>query len=144
MAFPLLKLLPSILRTIGKITKLNALGDAATALQGATLTPEQEAQIQEELHRHEVAMKELAVEELKALLAEQRVEVQSEDAFVRRARPTGLYCFYAICTATALALIGGKSIDAAAILTVVGPLAGVSGWYVQSRTREKLNGNGRE
>jgi hypothetical protein len=141
MAFPLLKLLPSILRTIVKLTGL-PLGDAATALEGAQLTPEQAAAVQEALQRHEAAMKALSVEELKAVISENVAMVTSPDRFVSRARPTGLYIFYLITGVLAVAKILGAAIDPSAIVTILLPLGGTSGLYVYQRTQEKLGKNG--
>lgn len=144
MAFPLLKLLPGILKTIGRISGL-PLGDAAASLEKAEFTPEQQLALQEALQRHEAAMKQLSVDELRAVIQENIVATQNEDKYVRRARPTGLYAFYGICTATAIALLVGIKIDPVAILTLTLPMAGVGGTYVYNRTREKLkNGNGTE
>jgi hypothetical protein len=141
MAFPFLKLLPSVLRTIAKITGL-PLGDAATALEGAKITPEQQLALQESLERHEQAMKALSIDEMKTAMSESLAMIASPDKYVSRARPTGLYIFYGVSGGIAAAMIFGVHIDATAILTILGPLAGVSGTYVYQRTQEKLGRNG--
>jgi hypothetical protein len=137
----LLKLLPGILKTIARLTGL-PLGDAASALEGAQLTPEQAAAVQDALQRHEQAMKALSVEELKAVISENVAMVTSPDKYVSRARPTGLYIFYAITGVLAVAKILGAAIDPSAIVTILLPLGGTSGLYVYQRTQEKLGKNG--
>lgn len=135
----LLKLLPTILHTVGKFTGLEAVTKAAEALSGAPpLSPEKAAELEVALGAQTVELRKVELEELRALLAEQTAEVQSEDRFVSRARPSGLYAFYAVSVAVAVALLAGVKIDPTAILTVIAPLAGVGGTYVVSRTREKL------
>ena len=146
MAFPLLGLLPGILRALAKAVKLPILGEAADALSNTTLTPEQTAAAQEALQRHQEAMKALSVDELKAVvqaaMAENVAMVQSEDKFVKRARPFGLYAFYGITAAVALAQVFGQHIDAVAIMATLGPLGGAAGTYIYRRSSEKLGGNG--
>ena len=152
MAFPLLKLLPSLLRTIGKITGL-PLGDAATALEGAKLTPEQQLALQESLERHEQAMKALSVDEMKTAISESLAMIQSEDKFVKHARPSMLYAATAItvalCIAVGVAILKASPIDLGtigAITSLMVPLWGASGYYVGKRSEEKIagmqNGNG--
>lgn len=141
MAFPFLKLLPGVLRQVAKILKLPKLEEAAQDLAEAPLTAEQQAELEAALLRHEQAMKALSVEEMRAALSEGIAMVQSDDAFVKRARPFGLYAFYTLTAAVAVAQIAGVSIDAAAIMATLGPLGGVAGTYTYRRTSEKL-GNG--
>jgi len=140
MAFPLLGLLPSILKTAARITGLSVLKDAGEALATAQLTPEQQAQLQEATQRHEAAMKQLSIDELRTVMSESLTMLQSEDRYVKRARPTGLYAFYAVCTAACVAIVLGVEVDATALLTVLAPLGGVTGTYVWARTKERLNG----
>lgn len=152
MAFPLLKLLPGILKTIGKLTGL-PLGDAATTLETAQLTPEQLNAVQDALQRHEEAMKALSVDELKstisAVMSENLAMIQSPDKFVARARPTMLYAATGITTGLALAIgitiVRDIHIDlgaTAAVLSLMTPLWGAGGYYIGQRTKEKLGGNG--
>jgi len=148
MAFPLLKLLPGILKTIGRLTGL-PLGDAATALEKAEFTPEQAAAVQEALQRHEAAMKQLSNDELRTIMSESLAMVTSSDKFVSRARPTMLYAATGITSVLAI-VIGatvarGIHIDlgaTAAISSLLVPLWGASGYYIGKRTAEKLGGNG--
>lgn len=139
MPFPLLGLLPSILKSVAKVSGLSVVADAADALQKAQLTPEQQAELQESLQRHEAAMKELSVEEMKTAMSESLAMLSSADKYVSRARPTGLYAFYAVSAAIAVGMLCGVHVDATAILTVLTPLGGVSGVYVYARTKEKLS-----
>ncbi|MCI0349106.1 MAG: hypothetical protein L0Z53_06735 [Acidobacteriales bacterium] len=139
-----------ILDILGPVIKLagKALGlggkaqELADALSGAP--PEVRAQLARDLQEHERAMKALSIEELKTLLSEPLAMIQSEDRFVKRARPFGLYTFYVASVVLVVAQIAGATVDPAAILTILGPLAGVGGTYTYMRTREKLNGNGKE
>jgi len=142
MAFPLLGLIPGILRTIASITGLSPVKEAADAIQNAQLSPEKLAELQEALQRHELAMKALSVDELKTAVSESVAMITSPDKYVSRARPSGLYAAYAISTALAVALVFGVKIDAAAILTLMGPMYGAASVYVWRRTSEKLGGNG--
>jgi holin (3TMs family) len=151
MAFPLIRLLPAILKAVARITGLSEVGTAADALQKAQLTPEQDAALQEELLRHEQAMKALSVDELKAAIAAATAEstamIQSGDAYVSRARPTMLYAATAITVAISLAVgvvvIRGGTVDlaiAGVLSTLMLPLWGAAGLYVDRRTKEKMNG----
>lgn len=142
MAFPLLGLLPTILKTIGRVTGLGVLNDASDALSKAQLTPEQQATLQSELMRHEAAMKQLSIDEMKTAMSESIAMISSSDRYVSRARPTGLYIFYGVSSAIAVGMLFGVKVDPTAILTLLAPLAGVSGTYVYQRTKEKLNGYG--
>lgn len=71
-----------------------------------------------------------------------RVEAQSEDAYVRRARPTLLYLVGAICTFLAVAgaasVFAGKGSDFAAVAEAMaiplGTLCAACGIYVRSRS----------
>ena len=140
----LFALLPSILKTVGNALNIGVVKDAAAALQGATLTAEQQASLQQALLTHEATMKQLSIDELKAVMSESLAMLSSSDKYVARARPTGLYIFYGVSAAIAIGMLFGVKIDPTAVLTILAPLAGVSGTYVYNRTREKLNGGGRE
>lgn len=142
MAFPLLGLLPTILKTIGRVTGLSVVNDAAEALTKAQFSPEQQAQLQSELLRHEAAMKQLSIDEMRTAMSESLAMISSADRYVSRARPTGLYIFYGVSSAIAVGMLFGVKIDPTAVLTILAPLAGVGGTYVYSRTREKLGKNG--
>ena len=142
MPFPLLRLLPGILKTVASVTGLDIVKQAADAIGGAALSPEQEATLQAQLQRHEEAMKALSIDEMKTAMSESLAMISSSDKYVSRARPTGLYIFYAVAASIAVAKIFGSAIDPTAILTILAPLAGVGGAYVFKRTEEKLTRNG--
>lgn len=133
-----LDLLPGVLKAVAKILGIGKLSEAADALSNAQVTPEQKLELQKAL----VEFRQLDVEELKTVMTEALAEIQSTDKYVSRARPTGLYLFYIVSAGLATALILGVKIDPTAVLTILGPLAGVGGTYVYRRTTEKLNGNG--
>ncbi len=140
----LLNLLPNILKTVGKITGIGLVSDAGDALSKAQLTPEQQVALQTALAEHEEKMAQLSLDQFKTAMSETIAEVQSPDKYVSRARPTGLYIFYAVSAAIAAAMIAGIKIDPTAILTVVGPLAGTGGYYIYARTQENIaRGNGK-
>lgn len=134
----LLKILPGLLKIVGNVTGLSAVKDAADALGGVNLSPEKQAELEIALGSQMVEVRKVEAEELKAILAEHIEEVKSDDAYVRRARPTGLYVFYLVSVAVVIGLLLKIDIDPTAILTVIGPLAGVGGYYVGNRTREKV------
>jgi hypothetical protein len=136
-------LLPTILKTVGKVTGLSILGDAGDALDKAQLTPEQKVALNAALAEHEEKMAQIGLDQFKTAMSESLAEIQSSDKFVARARPTGLYAYYLVCLAIVGAMLAGLKIDATAILTIVGPLAGTGGFYIYNRTQEKLAGNGK-
>lgn len=142
MALPLLALLPAALKTIAKITGLDIVGKAGDVLASTQLSPEKQAELQQAMLAHEAQMKALGIEEMKAAMSESMVMLGSDDKYVKRARPTGLYIFYAITAAIAVGMLLGVEIDPTAVLTILAPLAGVGGTYVYRRTTEKLGGNG--
>lgn len=142
MAFPLLGLLPTILKTVARVTGLGVASDAADAIAKAQLTPEQQEALQAELGRHQEAMKALSVDEMKTAMSEALAMISSSDKYVSRARPTGLYIFYGVSGVIAVGMLFGVKIDPTAVLTILAPLAGVGGTYVYARTREKLGKNG--
>lgn len=140
MPFPLLTLIPGLLRTVAKFAGLDSggiLSKAAETLENISIPPEKQAEMEQALQKHEEAMAALSIEEMKTAQAESIAMVQSEDKYVSRARPTGLYIFYGVSAAIAIAMLFGVKIDSTAILTILGPLAGVGGTYVYQRTQEK-------
>lgn len=139
----LLSILPGVLKTAAKLLGVDIEG-AAKAIVGETLTPEQQVIVEQGLRAHEEEMKRLSIEELKAAMSEGMAMIASPDKYVSRARPTGLYIFYGVSAAIAVGMLFGVKIDPTAVLTILGPLAGVGGTYVYNRTREKLKGNGNE
>jgi hypothetical protein len=137
MGFNPLKLLKAAGKVIGGAVGIDIEG-AIEALENDP-SPDSQAVLAE----LDVRLKELALEELQteidAKVELMVAEIKSEDAFVRRARPTGLYISYLVMTGLAAALVAGVDIDATAILTLVGPLMGYSSWYSHNRSSDKKN-----
>lgn len=141
MGISLLKVLPGVLKAAAKVLGLD-IGKAVEAIVGEQLTPEQQSALNLAMLDHEIAMKQIGLDELKTVLSETQLMLSSEDKYVSRARPTGLYIAYACSVAMTIALVTGTAVDAAAILTLMAPLYGAQGYYMHLRTREKMNGNG--
>lgn len=133
----LLKALPGLLQTIGKVVGIDV-GPLVKGLEGQNLSPEKQAELEQAVMLHEKDMRSADVEELKVFMSEALAEIQSSDKYVSRARPTGLYIFYIASFTVAIGLLLGVKVDPAAILTVLGPLAGVGGTYVYRRSTEKI------
>jgi hypothetical protein len=144
MAIPLLSLIPGVLKTIARVAGIDIFDKAADALKNLNLSPEKQLELQNSMQTHEAEMERLNIEAMKVAMQESLAMVASEDKFVKRARPFGLYSFYLASLALVAAQIAGAAIDPAAILTILAPLAGVGGTYIYKRTQEKLNGNGKE
>src|SRR3990172_2637795 len=142
MAIPFFKILPGVLKAVGRILGIDVVKQAGEALGQATLSPQEEGAIQTALLEHEVTMRQLSIDEMKTAMAESLAMIASPDKWVSRARPTGLYIFYLITAAIAIGMLAGVKIDPAAVLTILSPLGGVGGLYVYKRTQEKVNGNG--
>lgn len=142
MGIPLLGLIPKIIKTAASILGVDSVKDVIDAIEGHKLTPEQQLALETATLEYQKDMRALDIEELKALLSEPLAMLASSDKFVSRARPTGLYIFYAVSSAIAIGMLFGVKIDPTAVLTILGPLAGVGGTYVYKRTQEKMNGNG--
>ena len=136
-----ISLLPRILQTVGSVLGMNVVKDAGAALASFQMTPEQQVALQAAMLQHEEAMQRLSIEEMKTAMSESMAMIASPDKFVSRARPLGLYIFYLVSAGLAASMIFGSKIDPTAILTILGPLAGVGGTYTWMRTKEKL-GNG--
>ena len=138
MGFNPLNLLKGAARALGDAFGVDV--GAILGLDEKDLTPEQRAA----LANHEVALRELAFRELETEITAKvdlmKTEIKSEDAYVRRARPTGLYISYVCSLGLVTAVVLGVDIDPGAILTLLGPLMGFSGWYTYNRTKEKVNG----
>lgn len=134
----LLALLPEVLKVVGKVTGLSVFGNASTALTGLQLPPEKQVELQEAVLVHEQQMKALSIEEMKTAMSEGLAMIASPDKYVARARPTGLYIFYLVSAAIAIGMLFGVKIDPTAVLTILGPLAGVGGTYVYQRSQEKI------
>src|SRR5437879_2376229 len=124
MAFPLLGLIPGILRTIASITGIAPANVAADAIQNAQIPPEKLAELQEALQRHELAMKALSVDELKTAVSESVAMLQSDDKFTKRARPSALYAATLITAALAAAMIFKVHLDTGALTAIMLPLWG--------------------
>ena len=130
---PFVKLLPKLLGVVGKVTGLSKVEEAGTILAGSSLSPEKEAELS-------LALAELESSDFKALLEAENVATRSEDAYVRRARPTGLYAAYFVTVGLAAAMVFGVDLDTGAVATLVLPLFGNAAWYTTQRTNEKLGG----
>jgi hypothetical protein len=137
-----LKLLEGAAKAVG-----GALGiDVEGALDAIKNDPSPE--VQARLADFDVQMRELALQEMQteidAKVDLMVAEIQSEDAYVRRARPTGLYVFYAaiilqtLVTCTSV-FFPGMNVPVEAFLSITTPLAGYSGWYAWNRSNDKKN-----
>src|SRR5256885_16807806 len=134
----ILGILPGLLKVIGDVTGIKILGDASNALAATQLTPEQQAAVEKATRDYQAQMAQIGLDTFKTAMSEALAEIQSTDRYTSRARPTGLYIFYLCSGAIVGAMLLGLKIDPTAILTVIGPLAGVGGTYVYQRTREKI------
>lgn len=133
----LLNLLPDALKVIGKVLGIGGkVQEVADAIAGAP--PEVRAQLTKDLQVHEQEMKRLAIAEMQTANEEGLAMVASSDPYVARARPTGLYLFYAASVALVIAHIAGVEIDPTFVWSVLAPLGGTGGLYIYNRTREKL------
>ena len=137
MGIPVLNIAGKIIKAAAGVLGIDSVKDVVDAISNNKLTPEQRLAIESATATHEKEMTELALSETNLML-------QSEDKYVKRARPTGLYVAYACSIAMTITLIVGTHVDAAAILTITAPLYGAQGYYMHLRTKEKMNGNGNE
>lgn len=136
MPIPLLTLIPGVLKTVARVLGGNdVLKQAAETLENVAIPPEKLVEMQLALQAHEEKMMALANQESLAMIA-------SEDKYVARARPTGLYLFYGCSVALIIAHIAGVKIDPTFVWSVLAPLGGTGGLYIWKRTTEKMNGNG--
>lgn len=136
----LLGLLPKLIKIVGKVTGNDKITEAGDALAGTALTPEQNVQLQIALSEHAVELAKVGADELKALISEAIAATQSEDPWVRRARPMGLYCAYLVTMVLVGAMIFEVKLDTGAIATLIVPLFGNAAWYTHNRTKEKIAG----
>lgn len=127
-----------------------ALGDVQQALTQGNITPEQ----QKEANRHVERMAEMTMEENKGVIAEVqatiRAEGVSDDAYVRRMRPTFGYLMALTWTAQMLAIAYVIVFDTAHVTTVLNGMESLStmwavalsvlGLYVYKRSIEKKTG----
>lgn len=133
-------------------TAAGALKDVGQAISGGQITPEQIA----EGHRHLERMTEIDSQEAREALAQVneslRTEAKSEDAYVRRWRPTFGYAVAFTWTATMAAVswaivaepAQAPSIIAALVNTspIWGVALGVLGISVVKRSQDKANASG--
>jgi len=140
MGFPIIGIAAKIIKAAAGVLGVDSVKDVVDAIQGGKLTPEQRLAIETATDEHEKEMRQLDLDELKVFMSESLAEIQSSDKYVSRARPTGLYIFYAVSAAISVGMLFGVKIDPTAVLTILGPLAGVGGTYVYQRTKEKMNG----
>lgn len=151
MAFPLLTLIPGLLRTVAKFAGGDILGKAADTLENLAIPPEKQAEMALALQKHEEAMEGFNLERMKQAVAESVAMIQSPSKYVSWARPTMLYAATAITTFLAVCLgvvmLKHTPIDwgmVGAITSLTGPLFGAAGYYIGQRTKEKMNGGGGE
>lgn len=144
MPLSLLSLLPTVLKTVAKISGLDIFNQAADTVGNLQLSPDKQVELQEAVMAHEVAMRQTDVDSLKALVSEAIADAQSADKYVSRARPTGLYIAYAVTGAIIVSEIFGYKVDHAMVAELLVPLYGNAGYYMYLRTKEKMNGNGDE
>jgi hypothetical protein len=82
-----------ILGAIGEVTGISSVGDAAKSILAAvTGNPEAEKKLQE----LEIEKIKLEIQESESIRNLWKEEIKSGDAFVRRARPWGLYVGYSL------------------------------------------------
>lgn len=152
MPLPFIKLIPGVLKTVAKVAGLaqdNPLAKAADVLENISIPPEKQAEMQAALQLHEQAMKALSIEELKTVLSESQLMLQSEDKYISRARPTMIYAGVGVgiflTVIVGLVLIKHVVVDWGAVAIIGQIMAaffGTMGWYTTKRTEEKLNGKG--
>ena len=135
-------ILGDVLNVAGSVTGIGILKDAATALNGANIPPEQQEQIQEALMKHQEVMGQQRIDELKEFISESLAEINSSDKYTSRARPTGVYAATLITTILAVGMLWGVKLDTGAVATLLVPLWGSAAYYTYNRTQEKIsNGN---
>jgi len=149
MGIPLLGLIPKIIKTAAGILGIDSVKDVVDAISNNKLTPEQRQALELATLDYQKEMKELDIEELKQSLTESIAMINSSDKYTSRARPTMLYAATGVtvvlCLAIGIAVLRSIHVDlgiAGVISSMLLPLWGAAGWYVHSRTKEKLNGNG--
>lgn len=144
MGIPILSIAGKVIKAAAGILGVDSVKDVVDAISNNKMTPEQRLALEAAAQEHEAEMERLNIEAMKVAMQESLAMVTSDDKFVKRARPFGLYSFYVASLALVIAEIAGAKVDPTAILTLLAPLAGVGGTYVYKRTQEKLNGNGHE
>lgn len=88
-----MSLFKNILKTVGSVVGIDSVSDAAKTILGAiTGNPEAEAKLRE----FELKQTKLHIQESEGIRALWKEEIKSGDAFVRRARPWGLYVGYTL------------------------------------------------
>lgn len=149
-----LGILSGAIKTVGGILHVPGADALADAIKPENIPPEKQAELQAALMVHEEKMKALGIEELKTqiegfkattddmkvALSESLAMIQSQDKYVSRARPTGVYAATAITAALAIGEICGAKIDSGAMIYLLAPLWGNSMWYATQRTKEKISG----
>lgn len=110
---PLIAAVPSLISAVSSLFKgeqaqqvkavAESLSQVAGDLAGGRLPPEQLAILEQSTQQARIELAKINLEEMKALLADQANaraliadESKSEDGYVRRARPTGLYVGYVV------------------------------------------------
>lgn len=103
------------------------------------------------VHVFNIKLEELSNTAFRGLVDLELAAIKSEDRYVRRARPTGLYIAYTVTGLLAItqavlliiASVNGTEtvvLDTGFIATMLVPLYGNAAYYQYNRTREKMNG----
>jgi hypothetical protein len=77
---------------------------------------------------------------MKEFVSEAIAEIGSNDKYVSRARPTGLYIAYTVTLAITAGLLLQVKMDLGPVISLLTPLFGAGGYYMFLRTKEKMNG----
>jgi len=120
---------------------------STTAEEKMTLVNSAQAAV----HAFNIKLEELSNNAFQSLVDLELAAIRSEDRYVRRARPTGLYIAYTVTgllavVQSALLIIAAVKgapvvlIDTGVIVTMLLPLYGNAAYYQYNRTQEKLNG----
>lgn len=140
-------ILGDVLGVAGKVTGIGLLNDAASALKGADISPEKQAEIRDSLFHHEEVIAAIESGNLKIGADETIAMISSSDKWTSRARPTAIYAATGITVMIGVALcwclVNKIAVDMGAIgaiLSLLTPLWTNSIWYTNSRTKEKIAG----
>lgn len=134
----LLSLLPKVLQTVARIAGIDVT-PIVSAISG--LPPEKKLELETAIMNHELEMQKLDVAALSQLVDEAKAATTSEDKFVRRARPMGLYVAYLITAIIAIGVLLNlvKQETWPLIAEIILPLYGNAAYYSHNRTKEKIN-----
>ena len=136
----LLALLPRVLKTVAKIAGVDV-DPIINAITGDNLPPEKRVELETAIMNHELEIKKLDVAALTTLVDEAKAATMSEDKFVRRARPFGLYVAYLFTLMMAVGIL--FHIVEEGMWTLISgmmvPLYGNAVYYTHNRTKEKMS-----